>query len=396
MPGVVPYGLIGVDWEERIDFARMRGERLEKARAAMKKFDLDVLFLFRYENTRYISGLRTYYHPTTDVGPGTSILTRDRGPIVFYGDADHVLTRMPWIRPEDVNSGVSLEELIGVQRFAEVAKKYLGSSYKGRIGVDLWSPALYHNLPKEFPAATMLDGQEAIMDARMIKTKDEIACMEVAYAMSEAGMQASIDFLKPGVRECEVLGEALRKFWELGSEWTQCGQVICSGPNTAPYRRFSSDRIIQDGDIVVLDWGACFNGYFGDFARGWLCGRSKPTEEQKKVWRNAYEQLNAIQNAIKPGITNLDVWRKVEGVFASQNARPQSPPAHAIGIGGSEPPSIRPNTDPVTLKPGMVFSVIGHYVKNGVGGVKIENNVVVTDTGCLVYSTYPYGPLSED
>ena len=75
------------------------------------------------------------------------------------------------------------------------------------------------------------------------------------------------------MKECELLSIAWQKFTELGSEWTQCANIVCSGPYTAPYRRFTSDRVIREGDCVVVDIGACFNGYWGDFTRTFIVRR---------------------------------------------------------------------------------------------------------------------------
>jgi len=106
----------------------------------------------------------------------------------------------------------------------------------------------------------------------MIKTQDEIECQKIATMITKAGFQAFLDHLKPGAKECELLAVAWQKFTELGSEWSQCANIVCSGPYTAPYRRFTSDRAIREGDMVIVDIGACFNGYWGDFTRTYVAG----------------------------------------------------------------------------------------------------------------------------
>src|SRR4029078_1469128 len=99
---------------------------------------------------------------------------------------------------------------------------------------------------------------------KIIKTQDELACLRLANALTEAAMDAALRVMKPGIKECEVLAEAWRVMTELGSEWSQCSNIVTSGPYTAPYRRFTSDRIIQNGDAGIIHIGAGLHGYWRD------------------------------------------------------------------------------------------------------------------------------------
>ena len=94
----------------------------------------------------------------------------------------------------------------------------------------------------------------------------------------------------------------------LGSEWTQCSNIITSGPNTAPYRRFTSDRIIRNGDLVIIDIGAGYNGYWGDLTRTWVCGNVKPTAEMRDMHQKTYDALFNAAAKVKPGATNAEVF----------------------------------------------------------------------------------------
>lgn len=403
MPGVVPFGLMQVDWEERINFERMRKERLEKARASMRESDVDCLFLVRWENARYTTSARGHMWPMMFFGHVVVILPRDDDPYLFYGDIEFPKAKAPWIKRDHIKKTCWLAYDSGAKNFADEAKKIMSPNFKGRIGVDAWNPPLFKVLPKEFPGVEWVDGQEVMLNARYVKTEDELNCMKIAYAIAEAGMQDATDFLRPGVRECEVIGVAFKRFWDFGAEWTQCGTVVNSGPYGAPYRRYSGDRIIQDGDIVNIDIGPCWNGYFADVTRTWICGRSKPTEEQKKLAREAYMDLQGAIKELRPGITKDELLEKAGPHFGG----------HGIGIAGFEKPYVldgrayvyykpaepgeigRDIVDAKKFEPGVTIVMGAHAEKLGVGGVKMEEHCVVTKTGCEVYSTFPRGPFVD-
>lgn len=382
------FGQMGVDWEVRIDYQRMRKERLEKAKQAIKKFNVDALILFRWENTRYLTGFRSHMWPMMNWGLITTVLPRDEEPIVYTIDEEHAKARMPWIRPENIRPRWHIETNAGARDWSRDCKGILEKLKiaDGIIGVDSWCPSLYTVLPDVFNRATFVDGQEVMMDARIIKTKDEIECLKVACMITEAGMEEARHFLKAGVKECEVLAEAFRIFYRLGSEWSQCTNIVTSGPYTAPYRRFTSDRIIRNGDLVIMDIGARYNGYYGDFTRTWVCGEEKPTHEQKKLHSLAYETLRKAERAVKPGNTTWDVY-KAAGEYVLGRGL-----GHGLGIAAYEAPFLGPaeKENPTVLKPGMVFSIEPYAGKTGVGGIRLENNVIVTETSCEVYSKYPF------
>ena len=384
-------GLLGVDWEERIDFARMRTERVEKAKQALKAAEVDAVFFFRLENARYLTSLRTHQWPVMAWGTASTILPRDHEPILVCQDYNHVQARMPWIRENTIEfppGGLEFE--YGAKCWADLAKKKLfdlGINPK-RIGVDAYSPAMAKVFPQVFSEVELVDGEAIILQARAIKTPEEVKCLRQAYAITAAGMEAGRKFLRPGRKECEVLAECFRAMFYLGSEWTQCANIVCSGPYTVPYRRFTSDRIILPGDFVIIDIGSIFNGYYGDFTRTWICGKDvQPTKEQIQIHMECYNALRACEKAIKPGATTWEVSRASgERILGGRLG-------HGIGVGAMEPPYfgsevLIPKERAVVLQPGMVFSVEPYAGKPGIGGVRLEDNFLVTENGCEVLSKF--------
>jgi Xaa-Pro aminopeptidase len=376
----VNFGQMQVDWETRINFEKMRRERLQRARDAMAKNKVDYLILLRLENARYVTSIKRLYWPTIRLGGGpVVVLPREGDPGIWITDPNFASKALTWVPSDRFRDAPEMELDHEVAGFIDEMVDMFGKSIKkARIGLDIWSPAMHTVFPKKLPNATYVDGYKVMIEAEQIKTPEEQACMKMAYTMSEAGLHAAVEALKPGIRECELVGICFKKFWELGSETTQCSEAVSSGPGTFPYRRVHTDRIIQMGELVNLDLGACYNGYFGDFSRAFVCGK-KPNPAQLDLLKRGYEYQMKNLSVMKPGYTGAELCKEADRKHLG----------HGIGIAAFQPP--HPNyTDKVVLKPGMMFSVDSLVTKEGVGGVHIEDQVIITEKGCEVYTTYPY------
>jgi Xaa-Pro aminopeptidase len=373
------FGQMGVDWEERVNFDRMRRERLQRAKDAMEKSGVGVLFVFSLEDVRYLTGYRHHLGPVMHIGGCGVVLPRGGDPILCTNDFLHASVRMPWIGPENLLDRPFVRTEGGTKKFADDIKAKIGNLAEGKIGIDVWTKGMSEWLPKQFPEAEFVDGKEVLSQAKMIKTKDEMECQYIANMITEAGFQALLEKLKPGVKECELLAAAWQKFTELGSEWTQCSNIVCSGPYTAPYRRFTSDRIVREGDLVIVDIGGCFNGYWGDFTRTFVCGEVMPTKEEIALHQEAYNTLfNACAEAVV-GKTNADIAKHLNDPRGNPNSGKKSY-GHSAGVSPWEPPWLG-NLTPdaiVGLQPGMLFSIEPYAGIPGIGGVRVENQLFVT------------------
>ena len=384
-------GLVGVDWEERINFPRMRQERLRRAQHSMKQNGVDVLLLFRWENTRYTTALRYVPVPNSPFEHCASFvaLTRESEPIVFTMDIDDTKSRAPWIPEQNLRPHHYVQTDSGARALAHVLKALALTG--GSLGVDLWEPTTLEVFQEELRGTKLVNGQQVMMDARMIKTRDEVECLKVSYAIGEAALQAGLERLKPGVRECEVQAAIWQRALELGAEWFQSPAIVTS--RTWPYRRFTSDNIILEGDSVIIDIGPVFNGYFADFTRTWYCGAyTRPKEKQRKAFQAAWGVLRRVIDAMVPGATTGDVFRSAGEYVLGRML------GHGIGLAGQEPPYITEDEMGVgrKLEPGMVFSVEPYVSIPGADiGFRLEEHVAITENGPEVYSTFPHGPLSE-
>jgi Xaa-Pro aminopeptidase len=382
---VPEFGLMAVDWEERIDFGRMRAYRLERAKQALSDSGADVLFIIRTEDIRYVTGFRHHLGPVTRFGSDVCVLPRGGEPILYTMDYEHARARMPWMPRTNIRPAPNWRELLGLSAWAADVQGLTGDLAGKAIGIDQVTISLLDRLRETFPKSQIVDGWPILSEAKKIKCEDEIECLKAANMITEAGMEAALRILRPGVRECEVLAEAWRTFTAMGSEWSQCANIITSGPSTAPYRRFTSDRIIRMGDVVIIDIGAGYNGYWGDLTRSWICGDIDATPEQRDLHQHAYDSLFKASAEAKPGNTNADVYRAAEPYV-------MGPVGHGAGVNPWEPPYFTADSkdNPQRLEIGMVMNIEPYAGKPGVGGFRLENDLVVRVDGPEIYTTFPF------
>jgi Xaa-Pro aminopeptidase len=380
-------GWMGVDWEQRIDFDQLRKGRLERARAAIAASDLDALFIMRVEDSRYITGHRSHLGPVAALTFGNVVLHRSGKYVLYTMDQDTSRIGMTWLDGDELQGRANVRDDAGTRAWATAVKEEFDLGEGSKVGIDLWTPRIEAALREVLEGVEFVDGYDVLLNAKMVKTPEELDCMRAAAVMTEAGFQAALDVLKPGVKECEVLAEAWRAMTRLGSEWTQCANIVASGPYTAPYRRLTSDRIIREGDPVIIDIGGCFNGYWGDFTRTYICGNVKPTVEQVELHQQCYDALFRAIEACVVGNTNYDVYTAAQPCVRDNLG-------HGAGLSPWEPPyfSASAKDAPVALEEGMVMNLEPYAGKPGIGGFRLENNVIVTNEGPEVFTTQHFEP----
>lgn len=381
------FGTTMVDWERRVDFVKLRSDRLARAQNAMRAADVDFLVLSRLENARYATGIKRLFWPTIRLGAGPIVaLPQEGDPAIWITDPTYAARTLEWVPADRFRDGPEMELEPDVRQFVDELLQFFPEAASGRVGVDVWSPVMHELMPQLLSGAELVDGQAVMFEARKTKTWEEIQLLKMAYVISEAGMQAAYEALRPGVRESELVGIALRRFWDFASETVQCSENVNSGPGSFPYRRFHTDRIIQWGDVVNMDFGACFNGYFGDFCRGFVCG-DRPNPEQQDMIKRAYDAQMSIVDAMRPGIRPADIAAQVGFNHLG----------HGFGIAAFEAPHLRVPMDDYVIEPGMTFA-IGTPTNVGspeIGCIHYEDQLYVTEDGCVQYSTYPYFGINQ-
>lgn len=394
-------GHMGVDFEQRVDFGRLREYRLARARASLEASGCGAFLLFDFYNIRYTT--QTWIGGALgDKMTRYALLTRDAGPQLwdFGSAARHHKLYSPWLDPDDCHAGMlglrgaiaptaglmesAVREIKGLLEDAGVADQ--------PVGVDIVEPPFLFEMQRQ--GLHVVDAQQFMLDAREIKSPDEIMLLTQAAAMVDGVYQDIVDVLKPGIRENEIVALANKRLYEMGSDQVEAINAV-SGERCNPHPHNFSDRIIRPGDQAFFDIIHSFNGYRTCYYRTFSVGSA--TASQRDAYTKAREWMDASIQMVKPGVGTDEVaavWpRAQEFGFDSEMAAFGLQFGHGLGLGLHERPIIsRLNsmTEPVELKAGMVFALETYCpASDGFSAARIEEEVVVTPEGPRVLTLFP-------
>lgn len=396
------FGTGGTDWQERINFAKMRQERLAKGQGMMKKYGIASALLTRSENIRYMTGLRGA--PEFAPQMRYALVFTEHEPIMYeMGDAlEHHRTHCNWIKPENWRySFCWLGGCCGPEATADVAKKWAEAIaqdlkakglHRERLGVDAIDEVGRQALMKV--GIETVPAMPAMREARRTKTKEEILCMKMAVAISNVGYATVCETLRPGLRECDVGGVVMDAMLKAGAEHANAGAR--SGPNTFEVFHIGNlDRIIQVGDLVYVNLcSTTYMGYRVCYYRTFIPGR-RPNQKEKDWYKKLYDRIYAVIDAIQPGATTADAARHLLPAshwgYEAEERLLVSEVGHGIGMTYDEPVISRiwSFDHPQTFEPGMVIAVECREGELGYGGVRFEEMVVVTEKGHEIITTWP-------
>jgi Xaa-Pro aminopeptidase len=392
-----------IDTEAQIDMVRLRGYRLARTRAEMAKCDLAGVVLYDPLNIRYATGTRNMSIHCMHT-PSRFVFIPLEGPVTLfeYRTCEHLVEGIETI--QEVRPAVSWNYFSSgpnrearatrwADQLAEVIRQACGD--ERRIGFDHLDP-LGTDLIRE-RGIEVLDGQEPLEHARSVKSGDEIACMKIAVAACEAGMARMYEALTPGITENQLWAILHEVNIANGGEWIET-RLLASGPRTNPWMQECSDKIIRPGELVAFDTdlvGAF--GYCADISRTWFCGPGKPTDEQKRLYRIAWEQIEHNMAQVKAGMTFRELserGKQLDDEFAAQRYVSM---AHGVGLADEYPVIAYPQDFGGTagydgvVEENMCLCFESYTgAEGGREGVKLEQQVRVTETGCELLSVFPY------
>jgi len=394
-------GSMAVDFEKRVDFQRLRAYRLARVREALDASTAGALMCFDTNNIRYTT--------STQIGEWArdkmtrySLLTREGEPMVwdFGSAAAHHRLYAPWLDPDNCRAGLNgLRGAIPPENglFIRTAREIAGILRdKGiadmPLGVDIVEPPMLFALQNE--GITVIDGQQIMLDARELKSPDEIMLLTTAASMVDGAYQMIAEVLKPGIRENEVVALVNKRLYELGSDDVEAVNAV-SGERCSPHPHNFSDRLLRPGDQAFFDIIQSFNGYRTCYYRTLNVGRA--TSVQHDAYTKAREWIDAAIDTIKPGISTKDVAegfpRCDEFGFDSEFEAFGLQFGHGLGLGLHERPIIsRVNSldHPMEIKEGMVFALETYCpATDGISAARIEEEVVVTADGCEIITLFP-------
>jgi Xaa-Pro aminopeptidase len=398
--GLKTFGLMGVDWEERVNLERLRQDRLNRIKAALKKSEMGALLCFDMNNIRYITA--------THIGTWAmdklvrfSLLPQDDEPIVwdFGSAARHHQIYCPWLAERSragistlrgaTHPGSGLAEDVAKKIKLELEKRKLLSE---PVGVDVIELPVLFALQAQ--GIKVVDGQQLMHEVRKIKTQDEITLLNTACMMVDSAYDELYRFMKPGVRENECVGVVSKVLYDLGSEHVE-GVNAISGERCSPHPHVYTDRVLRPGDPAFFDILHSYNGYRTCYYRTFAVGSASPA--MVDAYKRCRDYMDAAISIVKPGITTGDIvklWPKAEEFgFANEEAAFALQYGHGVGLSIWEKPifSRLVSLDhPEVIEEGMVFALETYWpASDGWSAARLEEEVVVTKDGCEIITRFP-------
>jgi Xaa-Pro dipeptidase len=389
-----------VDYEPRVDVARLKRERLARLQAEIGKAGLGGVLLYDPVNIRYATGLRD-----SSTGYGMrhyyryAIVPRQGRVLLFGGleDAgDPLIDGRPGRSWDYFPCGRNVEE--AARRWAAelgAALQELGLAHE-RIGIDRLDYQGFEALLTR--RVRLADARLPIERARAIKTADELVLMRQACAVADVAICAVRDAIRPGVTENELWGIFTGTNIRLGGEHTD-GRLLAAGEHTNPWYQAASDRLVRDGELVAFDTDmAGPMGYFADVSRTFLCGDRPPSAEQREQYEFAYRFIQESIPLFRPGTSFREIGEKAPVFPSKYQASRYVVLAHGAGMSDEWPGIYFPDTswsgfgnDPDVLQPNMVICVEALVAEEHRGeSVKLEEQLIVTEEGPEVISRAPF------
>jgi Xaa-Pro dipeptidase len=408
------FGLNVVDWEQRLDVARLRAERLDILRKHLESSNLGALLAFDFSNIRYMT--------STHIGTWAmdklirfSLLTRESEPIIwdFGSAARHHQLYNPWLNgsghgsdgdsaPQVSRSRAGISTLRGAfHPDANIASDVASKVFEvlaehglqnEPLGVDVIELPVLAAL--QATGIQVVDGQQVFLEARRIKTADEITMLSTAAAMVDAAYDELYGFLRPGVRENECVGLVNKVLYDLGSEYVE-GVNAISGERCSPHPHVYSDRLLRPGDPAFFDILHSYNGYRTCYYRTFAVGSA--SRAMQDAYKRCREYIDESIALIRPGATTADivsVWPRAEEFgFPSEEAAFGLQYGHGVGLSIWEKPIFSRLVSlehPEVIEAGMVFALETYWpAGDGWSAARIEEELVVTADGCEVITRFP-------
>jgi Xaa-Pro aminopeptidase len=388
----------------------MRSERLARLRSSMAEQGVDALVLLHGPHVAYATG---FVPPAVDVTHAVferavAVVTAERVRL-HVPRAGQAVDAAGVVDGAEVAPPVWPELDEAAPAFAASLAEMLDGLGGRRVGVDEITGAM--NRAGVLDGAEVVDAGKVLGPARLQKTDDELACMDLAQRINEEAMEATREAAVPGARRSEVAGTFLRRLAELGGRPHHIDPIFeripkdrSTGPRTSTghiaFPTGVGDPVLAEGDLVWVDTGIDVHGYMSDFGRTWVVGRD-PTPDEQALFERWRAVVAAALDATKPGATLGDVCRAATEVEGGE--RPWLPHfylAHGLGVESAEPPMAGTDLgqafdDRYILAPGMVLVFEPVVWEDGLGGYRAEEVVAVTDDGWrLLGGGYHYLPFA--
>ncbi len=361
----------------------MTQSRFDKLNASLQNSDLDAVILNAGPTLTHLTGL--HFHLMER--PVVMLFAKNQVPAIVLPELE--LQKVASL-PYDLQVFAYPENPSEWGGVFQKAAQHLSLDGK-RIGVEPRQLRLleFRYVKDGAPEAEYPDASNVLSELRLRKDQAEVEAMRRAVRIAQDALEATIPSIKIGMTEKELAAELVTQLLRQGSDpELPFAPIVSGGPNAANPHASPSDRKLQSGDLLVVDWGAAYEGYISDLTRTFAVGDID--KEYVKIHKIVQEANAAGRAAAQPGVPCADVDKAARDVIeqAGYGEYFTHRTGHGIGMEGHEEPYMRGDNMQL-LEPGMAFTVEpGIYLPNR-NGVRIEDNVVITDTGADVLSDMP-------
>ena len=394
-------GPMATDVEQRIDFDALRSYKLQRVRDQLEEKDLGALLCLDMDNIRYLTSTHLAEW-ARDKFVRWCVLPRGGEPVLFeLGSAAKVKRELcPWLKPENIRvatpwaRGANLKPVndFTSSNAATNIKTVLEESGVSDMPIGVDTVDLYLLEAMRGQGLDVVNGWDAMWDARVIKSPEELRIIEMSAALVDGVYAHLVDFIKPGIKENEIVAKI--QGWLIEQGVDRITGVNCvSGPRSNPHPHDYSDRMIRPGDLVFIDIISHFLGYATCYYRTFAVTRS--TQKQRDLYKQALEWLERSIDAVRPGATTADIaeqWPSAEELgYANEIEALGLQVGHGVGLSNHEKPIITRAVSlamPASIEAGMHFA-LETFSGDGDDGARIESQVVVTEKGREVITKWP-------
>ena len=383
------------------DMSKIREYRLQRVREKLKEFDCAGILLYDPVNIRYATDSTNMSIWTSHNAARYSLVMTDGPVIMFEFDAHEFLSNhnplINEVRPAITYLYFTAGDMskprakIWATEIAQLVSQY-GQGNK-RLALDNCAPEGIHEL--QSLGLELSNGEEIMELARLIKSDDELVAMRRSIFACERSIELMRNYFKPGVSEQELWGRFQMEAISRGAEWIET-RLLASGPRANPWYQECSSRPMQSGELMGFDTdlvGAY--GYCTDMSRTWLCGDEKPSSEQKDIYTMAYDQIQMNMQSLKPGLSFKELTLNAKE-YPRNEFRHYSVLYHGVGMCDEFPAipfswELNENSFDGVLKPKMVLCVESYIGRRDGGpGVKLEEQILITENGYELLTSYPF------
>lgn len=361
----------------------MFANRLARLKAALTRASVDCAIAIAGPNLYYLTGLSFHLSERPTVG----FFPLNGDPALVCGALE--VSKITSGAPYPIKA-FSYTDADGPAAAFREAAQFLKLS-KARLGIENRRMRVMELrfIEDAFLQPRTVAAEEIYASLRMAKDAQEIAAMRVAVQIAERALAATLPTIRIGQTEREIGAELVVQTLRAGSDADlPFAPIVASGPNSALPHAFVTDRKIQRGDLLTLDWGAAKDGYLADLTRTFAIG--EVSEERRRIYETVQAANAAGRAAGKPGVLCADVDSAARKVIAEAGYGEYFTHrvGHGLGLEGHEDPSMHGRNE-TTLTAGMTYTVEPGIYVPGLGGARIEDDVVITENGCESLSTYP-------